>query len=164
VGDTKVDSAGNGTEDSTDRSDQVAKIDSITITGADTVFVGSSVALVPKVYPAGDVSDSTLLWSSNDTSVAIVDSNGVVTGKGKGTVTITATAQDGSEKKGDHILIALTLGEDEDEDGVPDHLDADIDGDGYLEVSTIEELDSVRYNSTASPQGLLGVDSTKGDQ
>ena len=43
-----------------------------------------------------DASNTTVTWSSSNTSVATVSSSGVVTGISKGTATITVTANDGS--------------------------------------------------------------------
>ena len=43
-----------------------------------------------------NASVKTLHWSSNNTDVAVVDNNGMVTGINKGTATITATSLDGS--------------------------------------------------------------------
>lgn len=48
-------------------------------------------ATIGVTYNPADASDKTLSWSSDDTSIATVDSNGVVTGVAVGTTTITAT-------------------------------------------------------------------------
>lgn len=61
-----------------------------------SVQVGKSEA-VKTIFAPEDVSDKTVTWKSNDTGIATVSSNGVVTGKKAGTVTITAIASDGSE-------------------------------------------------------------------
>ena len=45
-----------------------------------------------------DVENKSVLWSSSNESVTIVDANGFVTAVGKGTCNITCTTQDGSRK------------------------------------------------------------------
>ena len=55
-----------------------------------TLERGNSQTLVPTVLPA-ETTDKKVTWSSSNTSVATVDSNGKVTGVGDGTATITAT-------------------------------------------------------------------------
>ncbi len=57
--------------------------------------VGDSETLVATVLPV-DAGNSTVIWQSSDTEVAIVDSNGRVIALAEGTATITATAADGS--------------------------------------------------------------------
>lgn len=47
-------------------------------------------ATIGVTYTPADASDKTLSWSSDDTSIATVDSNGVVTGVAVGTTTVTA--------------------------------------------------------------------------
>lgn len=63
----------------------------VTITGASTVYVGSTITLSASC----DHSDA-ITWKSSNTSVATVN-NGVVTGKVAGSVTITATCADGAK-------------------------------------------------------------------
>ena len=64
--------------------------DSVSIQGPDAVFVGGTPPLTATVH--GINADQTVKWSSSNTSVATVDSTGVVTGKTAGTATITATS------------------------------------------------------------------------
>ena len=65
---------------------------------ANTVKVKKTLTLTATVKPTNaDIRDVT--WTSSNTKVATVDSNGKVCGIKKGTVTITATAKDGSGKK-----------------------------------------------------------------
>ena len=64
--------------------------DSVSIQGPDTVFVGGTSPLTATVH--GIHADQTVKWSSSNTSVATVDSTGVVTSKTVGTATITATS------------------------------------------------------------------------
>lgn len=60
-----------------------------------TTMAGSSFLLVAIVKPE-DLSDKKVSWTSDNYSVADVDSNGIVTGVSAGTATITATAFDGT--------------------------------------------------------------------
>ncbi|MBQ9518634.1 MAG: Ig-like domain-containing protein [Firmicutes bacterium] len=74
---------------------------SVTLSGTDTIAVGSetqlSAALAPtNVYPFID----TLKWSSSDETVAEVNENGVVTGKGIGSTEITAASSENADIKG----------------------------------------------------------------
>lgn len=46
-------------------------------------------------YTPANASDKTVEWTSSDSSIAKVDSNGLVTAKNKGTATITATSANG---------------------------------------------------------------------
>lgn len=63
-----------------------------------TLYVGDSASLKATVKPQKATIKS-LIWTSSDTSVAIVDDDGVVTALKAGNVTITAKAQDSSGKK-----------------------------------------------------------------
>lgn len=57
--------------------------------------IGQSEVLTATVKP-DNATNKTVTWSSSDTSVAIIDSNGKVTAMSKGNATITCTAIDGS--------------------------------------------------------------------
>lgn len=70
------------------------QVKEITLTSA-TVNVGKTVKLTATVKP-DDATNKSLSWGSGDTSIATVDSSGVVTGIKEGKTTITATALDGS--------------------------------------------------------------------
>ena len=63
-----------------------------------TLFVGDTEELKVTVKPS-DATFKTAIWTSSDTSVAIVDDEGVVTGLKAGKATITAEAMDSSGKK-----------------------------------------------------------------
>ena len=60
-----------------------------------TVKVGNSISVTAIVEPA----DATVSWSSSDTSIATVDSSGIVRGMGVGFATITATTRNGLSAK-----------------------------------------------------------------
>ena len=61
-------------------------------------IVGDKLTLTTTVSPA-NATNSSIVWTTSDKSIATVSQKGVVTMKGAGTVTITATAADGSGKK-----------------------------------------------------------------
>ncbi len=62
-----------------------------------TVDIGSTITLTASISPT-DSYNKKINWSSNDTSVATVDSSGVVKGIKAGTATIRATADENSDK------------------------------------------------------------------
>lgn len=67
----------------------------VTISGAATTLQkGKTLALTANVSPA-DALNPAYIWTSSNTAVATVDSNGVVTGVKAGTVTITCTTVNG---------------------------------------------------------------------
>lgn len=63
----------------------------LTITGDDSVDVGSTIQLSATKSPANTTDTGTISWRSSNTSVATVSSSGVVTGTSEGTTTITAS-------------------------------------------------------------------------
>ena len=68
----------------------------ITVSGGNSISTkGGTLQLAADVTPA-NADNKAVTWSSGDTSIATVDTNGFVTAKANGSVTITATAQDGS--------------------------------------------------------------------
>ncbi|MBQ7266392.1 MAG: Ig-like domain-containing protein [Firmicutes bacterium] len=67
----------------------------VTVTGSETsLLVGETLQLTGTITPDG--AEGTLVWSSDDTSVASVSSTGLVTANTTGSATITATV-DGTE-------------------------------------------------------------------
>lgn len=62
-----------------------------------TIYIGDTVTLSP-TYTPSEISYPGVTYTSSNTSVASVNSSGVVTGVAKGTATITATTTDGSSK------------------------------------------------------------------
>lgn len=61
-----------------------------------TIAVGDDATISASSVSPADATDKTVNWSSNNSSVASVDSSGKITGIAAGTATITATAADGS--------------------------------------------------------------------
>ena len=60
-----------------------------------TIYDGTTLQLVATISPS-NTTNKTIAWSSSNTSVATVSSNGLVTALKPGTASITATTQDGS--------------------------------------------------------------------
>ena len=67
----------------------------------DTIGIGSAIQVNAIIEPA-NATNRDLIWTSSDTTIATVDSKGVVKGRKTGTVTITAKTKDGK-------LIASTV-------------------------------------------------------
>lgn len=59
--------------------------------------IGKPVMLIPAITP-DNATNKTVIWSSNNSSIASVDKFGIVTGKLAGTTKITVTAVDGNYK------------------------------------------------------------------
>lgn len=72
---------------------QVVMVQSITLDKAASVVEGETTQLTATVAP-DNASDKTIVWTSDNTAVATVSDNGLVTGVKEGTATITATAKD----------------------------------------------------------------------
>ena len=75
---------------------QNTPIDAVTVAEKASVDVGKTIALNPTVSP-DTATYKNVTYSSDDTNVATVDENGVVTGVKAGEATITVTATNGSE-------------------------------------------------------------------
>ena len=61
-----------------------------------TLYVGNTAQLTATVNPT-NATNQGIIWTSDDTSVATVNENGLVTAKKVGTATITATSSDGGK-------------------------------------------------------------------
>ena len=70
---------------------ELTKVQSLTISGANSVMVGGDIALSAATTPALTEGPQGISWSSGNASTATVDSSGKVTGVAVGSVTITAT-------------------------------------------------------------------------
>ena len=69
------------------------KVVSISIPSTLSLSLGDIYSFSPIIYETG--ASTTLTWHSSNTSVATIDSNGILTTKGVGTVNITCTASNG---------------------------------------------------------------------
>lgn len=71
------------------------QVESVTLSLKDaSVAAGNTLQLTAKVLPE-DAVDKSIVWSSGNTDIAVVDQNGLVTAKKAGQVTITAAAAGG---------------------------------------------------------------------
>ncbi len=70
------------------------EVEDITIKGYTTVPVGETITLVLEFNPS-NATNKNVTWSSSDTSIAVVNAYGVVTGIREGTVTITVETENG---------------------------------------------------------------------
>ena len=76
--------------------EKVIPVESITLNKTEAeIFVGAEEKLTATVLPE-DATNKDVTWTSSDTTIATVDSNGKVTAKSVGTATIKATAGDKS--------------------------------------------------------------------
>ena len=65
-----------------------------------SLFVGDTYSLSASVYPS-DATAPNMVWSSSNTNIATVDTNGKVTAKSEGSCSIYATSTDDNTKKGE---------------------------------------------------------------
>ncbi len=75
-----------------------------------TIEEGETTQLTATISPS-NASNKTLTWSSNNTSVATVSSNGLVTAKAEGTATITVKTTDGSNKSATSSITVVNSNE-----------------------------------------------------
>lgn len=81
----------------------------LNITGGDTVHVGETISLSAAKVPTNTTDTGAITWSSSNTSVATVNSSGVVTGVKAGTATITASCNGVSATKSVTVEPSITL-------------------------------------------------------
>ena len=80
----------------------ISKLEPVAVTSvklnksSKSLTIGDNFTLTATVKP-NNATDKSVTWSSSNTSVAMVDENGVVTAVAEGTATITATASNGVE-------------------------------------------------------------------
>ena len=113
-------------------SDDVILVTIITINNSSlTLQTGQSEVLTATVKP-DNATDKSVSWSSDNTSVATIDSNGKVTAKGEGNATITCKANDGSGVSAT-CIITVSGGEKW----------GDVNGDDVVDVADIASIISV---------------------
>ena len=89
---------------------------------------GATLQLSATVQPE-DCDNKTVLWSSDNPSVATVDSNGLVTTHSVGTATITAITTDGSNLSASCTVTLLPVG-----------VKGDVNGDNNINISDVTKL------------------------
>ncbi len=89
---------------------------------------GATLQLTATVLPE-DCDNKTVLWSSNNPSVATVDSNGLVTTHSVGTATITAMTIDGSNLSTTCTVTLLPVG-----------VKGDVNGDNNISIADVTKL------------------------
>ena len=77
-----------------------------------TIYEGDKVNLIPIYTPANATATGTVSWASNNTNVATVDSNGIVTGVSQGNAVITATYEGLSARCNIAVTTTHTVTED----------------------------------------------------
>ena len=82
-------------------------IDSVTITGMDTILKGDTISLTATVF--GTNVAQAVTWSSNDLNVATVNSNGEVMAVTAGTVIITATSTVDGDQAASLIITVMSV-------------------------------------------------------
>ncbi len=115
-----------------------------------SVYTGESLTLQATVYPE-NTSNKSLLWSSANTAVATIDSNGNITPIKAGQTTITATTTDGSGVKSTCVVKVLQ------------HVNSISLGDGalILGVGETKQLQATILPSNASNKNIIWSTSDK---
>ena len=102
TGNTGGSNTGNtGDNDKPAEETKTPKVTGVSVSGGGSIDIGKTLTLKAEVKGENlSDSDKSVSWSSSDSSIASVDSSGVVTAKKAGSVTITATSSKDSSKKG----------------------------------------------------------------
>ena len=82
----------------------VVNVESITVTGNETIKTNGGTWIYTANFTPYNATNKAVTWTSSDSSIASVNSSGLVTAKADGIVTITATAKDGSGIIGTKII------------------------------------------------------------
>ena len=115
--------------------------------------------------PLSWTSDETTSWlniAPKEGSLAVGSSATIlieVDRLGLGLGDYNASIQITSEGENFAIAVTMSVAQDTDMDGVPDEVDADFDGDGLMEVFTINDLDAIRNDLNATGDGKQGAPS-----
>ncbi len=96
---------------------------------------GSTLQLTATVLPE-ECDIKTVIWASNNPSVATVDSNGLVTTHSVGTATITAITTDGSNLSTSCTVTLLPVG-----------VKGDLNGDGEINIADINSIINIILNN-----------------
>ena len=105
--------------------------------------IGKTITLHATVLPT-NATDKSVTWSSDKTSVATVDENGVVTSKGIGTATITVKTNDGGKSATCAITVAQLI---TDITISPESIDL-YEGESYTLTATITPTDATNKTLT----------------
>ena len=73
------------------------------------LLVEETATLSASSFTPNNANDTSLIWTSDDESIAVVDNNGTVTGKSIGKTTIRATANDGSGTKASCSIVVYSI-------------------------------------------------------
>ena len=83
----------NGLNDSVIIKVSEIKAEKVDISAPTNILIGESILLYGEFYPS-NTTDQQISWSVNDTSIAQISDEGLITAKGVGLVTVTATQKD----------------------------------------------------------------------
>ena len=143
-------------------------VETLTLSGPDTVTAGRSVTLTPAITPSG-AKQANLEWDSSDTSIATVNSKGVMTGMNVDVPTevmITVAATDGSGVSAEHKITVMpvpyrvTLMQGETELGSALTVDLEKTGSLTLSAKVLPALVSQTVTWSSSAKKVAAVDAT----
>ncbi len=130
------------------------------------VAVGATTQLTSTLSP-GNATNTSVTWSSSNTSVATVDAGGLVTGVAAGSATITVTTQDGNKTS----TSAITVNGGGSGATIPGKIEAEsfssmsgiqtettTDAGGGLDVGWTDNGDYINYNVNVTSAGTYTVD------
>ncbi|KAG1650588.1 Ig-like virion protein [Nymphon striatum] len=115
------------------------------------ITVGNTQQVTATITPS-NADNQTVTWSSNDTSIATIDINGLITAVAAGNTTITATSNDGNFSSNAAIVVEPVSCPDADGDGVCDADDIcpggddNIDTDGNGTPDACEQCPTIDFN------------------
>lgn len=144
-------------------------VNSITLNGSGTAFVGYPAKLTATISPSF-ATNQVLNWSSSNEAIATVDANGMVTGEAAGTVTITVAATDGSGVSVEHEMTVSESGLERSWtfNVLPDDWTNNTDyGPGindveYQDLTLLTSVSKMKINTTQGTPGTGGAEFSAG--